>query len=239
MLRRAQVSAPDERAASPRARQLGPPPSQSPNGGTPRRADQLGQLMRRYAKGDDSVFEELYRLLAPRVYRFCSRLAMHRQEADDCFQDTLLKVHRARATYLDGADPLPWAFAISRSVYLDRLRHRRRRPENLGSSNDVAQEERLHADERYSPEAVVRARDLQELLTLELSRMSEKNRVAYVLLKEEGLTMKEAAAILGTTSAVVRQRAHRASVQLRTALSAAGWPQASDGRSSEVAPVRG
>src|SRR5262245_62690654 len=239
MLRRARISALEERAASPRARQLGPPPSHSPNGGTPRGAEQLSPLMRRYAKGDDGVFEELHRLLALRVYRYCSRLAMHQQEADDCFQDTLLKVHRARATYLDGADPLPWAFAISRSVYLDRLRYRRRRPENLGSSNDVAQEERLHADDRYSPEAAVRARDLQELLTLELSRMSEKNRIAYVLVKEEEFSIKEAAAILGTTSAVVRQRAHRAYMQLRTALTAAGWPRAGEGISREVVPVQG
>src|SRR5215472_585473 len=238
MLRRARISALEERAASPRARQLGPPPSHSPAVGTPRRADQLGQLMRRYAKGDDGVFEELYRLVAPRVYRFCSRLAMHQQEADDCFQDTMLRIHRARATYLDGADPLPWAFAISRSVYLDRLRYHRRRPEDLGSANDVAEEERLPADDRYSPETAVRARDLQELLTLELSRMSEKSRVAYVLVKEEGLSIKEAAAVLGTTAAVVRQRAHRAYMHLRTALSAAGWTQAGDDGSWEPVSVR-
>jgi DNA-directed RNA polymerase specialized sigma24 family protein len=98
----------------------------------------------------------------------------------------------------------------------------------------VVEEERLHADDRYSPEAAVRARDLQELLTLELSRMSEKNRVAYVLVKEEGLSIKEAAAVLGTTAAVVRQRVHRAYMQLRTAARAAGWPQAGDDASSDV-----
>ena len=228
----------DERPRSPKAHEL-VSPSHSPNGGRQRTADQLGELMKRYAKGDDAVFEELYRLLAPRVYRFCSRLAMHQQEADDCFQETLLRIHRARATYLYGADTLCWAFAISRSVYLDRLRYRRRRPEELGSANDVAAEERLHADDRYSPEAALRARDLRELLTLELSRMSEKNRVAYVLVKEEGLSIKEAAAILGTTSAVVRQRAHRAYMQLRTALGAAGWTQAGDDGSWEVVSVRG
>jgi RNA polymerase sigma-70 factor, ECF subfamily len=229
----------DERPRSPKAQELVSPPSHSPNGGRQRRADQLGELMKRYAKGDDAVFEELYRLLAPRVYRFCSRLAMHQQEADDCFQETLLRIHRARATYLYGADTLCWAFAISRSVYLDRLRYRRRRPEELGSANDVAEEERLHADDRYSPEAALRARDLQALLTLELSRMSEKNRVAYVLVKEEGLSIKEAAAVLGTTAAVVRQRAHRAYMQLRTALSAAGWTQAGNDGSWEVVSVRG
>jgi len=233
------MSAPDERATSRKAQELVSPPSHSPNDGQPRRTDQLGQLMKRYARGEDCVFEELYRLLAPRVYRFCSRLAMDQQEADDCFQETLLRIHRARATYLDGADTLPWAFAISRSVYLDRLRYRRRRPENLGAANDVADEERLHADDRYSPEAAVRARDLQELLTFELSRMSEKNRVAYVLLKEEGLSINETAAVVGTTAAAVRQRAHRAYMHLRTALSAAGWTQAGDDGSSEVVSVRG
>jgi RNA polymerase sigma-70 factor (ECF subfamily) len=233
------MSAQDERAKRPKDQELVSPPSHSPNGGPPRRADELGQLMKRYARGEDHVFEELYRLLAPRVYRLCSRLASNQQEADDCFQETLLRIHRARATYLDGTDPLPWAFAIARSVYLDRLRHRRRRPEDLGSASDVADEERLHSDHRYSPEAAVRARDLQELLTLELSRMSEKNRVAYVLLKEEELSIKEAAAVLGTTAAVVRQRAHRAYMHLRTALNAAGWTQAGDDGSSEAVSVRG
>jgi RNA polymerase sigma-70 factor (ECF subfamily) len=194
--------------------------------------------MRRYAKGEDGVFEELYRLMAPRVYRFCSRLATRQQEADDCFQETLLRIHRARATYLEGADVLHWAFAISRSVYLDRLRYRRRRPEDLGSTNDVAEQERLHADDRYSPEGAVRAHDLRDVLSLELSRMSEKNRAAYVLLKEEGLSVKEAAAVLGTTAAVVRQRAHRAYAQLRTALGAAGWQQRGTDESWDAVPIR-
>jgi hypothetical protein len=96
MLPRTGMSAQEERAKSPKDQELVSPPSHAPNGGPPRRADELGQLMKRYARGEDSVFEELYRLLAPRVYRFCSRLAMDQQEADDCFQETLLRIHRAR-----------------------------------------------------------------------------------------------------------------------------------------------
>jgi RNA polymerase sigma-70 factor (ECF subfamily) len=68
--------------------------------------------------------------------------------------------------------------------------------------------------------------------------MSEKNRVAYVLLKEEGLSVREAAAVLGATTAVVRQRAHRAYIQLRSALSAAGWGEYDDDESWDAVPVR-
>ena len=204
----------------------------------PQGSDLLSELMGRYAKGEDGVFEELYRLMAPRLYRFCLRLATRQPEADDYFQETLLRIHRARATYLGGANTLHWAFAIARSVYLDRLRYRRRRPEDLGSANDAAEQERLHADDRYSPEAAVRARDLLGVLARELSRMSEKNRVAYVLLREEGFSVKEAASILGTTAPVVRQRAHRAYEQLRSALGAAGWKEVDHDGSWDAAPVR-
>ena len=55
--------------------------------------------------------------------------------------------------------------------------------------------------------------------------MSEKNRSAYILLKIEGLTAAEAAAVLGTTGDAVKQRAFRAYEALREALSRAGWGQ--------------
>src|SRR5215471_10606519 len=184
--------------------------------------DQTSDLMQRYARGEDPVFEDLYRLMAPRLYRFCLRLAASRPEADDLLQETMLRIHRARATYLPGSNALHWAFAISRSVHLDRLRYRRRRPEDLGPANDAAEHNGLATDSRCSPEAEVLARDLAAIVTAELGKMSEKNRVAYVLLKEEGLSVKAAAELLGTTAAVVRQRAHRAYEQLRTVLGIAG-----------------
>jgi RNA polymerase sigma-70 factor, ECF subfamily len=152
--------------------------------------DQLSELMQRYAGGEDRVFEELYRLMSPRLYRFCLRLATGKSEADDLLQETMLRLHRARATYLAGSNALHWAFAISRAVHLDRLRYRRRRPEDLGSANDAAEHDSVPADDHHSPEAEVLARDLVRIVTAELARMSEKNRVAYVLLKEEGLSVK-------------------------------------------------
>jgi RNA polymerase sigma-70 factor (ECF subfamily) len=194
--------------------------------------------MHRYASGEDGVFDELYRLMAPRLYRFCLRLATVKSDADDLFQETMLRLHRARATYLVGSNAMHWAFAIARSVHLDRLRYRRRRPEDLGSANDAAEHDRLQTDDRYSPEAEVLARDLVGIVTTELARMSEKNRAAYVLLKEAGLSVKAAAAVLGTTAPVVRQRAHRAYEQLRIALGATGREEKDHDGSWEPVPVR-
>jgi RNA polymerase sigma-70 factor (ECF subfamily) len=185
--------------------------------------DRLSELMRRYSNGEDRVFDALYEMMAPRLHRFCSRLAIAGADTDDLFQETFLRVHRARATYLAEGNALHWAFAIARSVYRDRLRYRRRRPEELGSANDVTQDDRLSAGEGERPESELMALALEETIGAELKKMSEKNRVAYVLIREEGLTVKEAAATLGTTADVVKKRAHRAYEQLRSAIGAAGW----------------
>jgi RNA polymerase sigma-70 factor (ECF subfamily) len=200
--------------------------------------DRLSDLMQRYAAGEESVFDELYRSIAPRLYRFSLRLTSNRAEADDLFQDALLRLHRARATYLAGSNALHWAFAIVRSVHLDRLRYRRRRPEDLGAANDAAENAALPIDGGHTPEAEALARDLMAIVTMELSRMSEKNRAAYVLLKEEGLSVKAAADVLGTTATVVRQRAHRAYEQLRAAVGVAGWGERNDDGSWNTVPVR-
>jgi RNA polymerase sigma factor (sigma-70 family) len=143
----------------------------------------------------------------------------------------------ARATYLTGANVPPWVFAIARSVHLDRLRYWRRRPENLSSTRDATEYGLLHADERYGPEAQALAHDLLEIVTSELSRMSEKNRLAYVLLREEGFSASDAASMLGTTADVVKQRAHRAYEQLRAAFRAAGWKERANDTSRDANPI--
>jgi RNA polymerase sigma-70 factor (ECF subfamily) len=183
----------------------------------------LGNLMERYADGDDSVFDQLYELMAPKLFRFCLRLTMRAAEAEDCFQETFLKLHRARGTYAGGSSALNWAFAIARSVYLTRLRYWRRHPEQLGFHDDVAKHDADRRTDRISPEDQIAAVHMLDVVSIELSRMSEKNRTAYVLLKEENLSTKEAAALLGTSTDVVKQRAHRACEQLRAALHSAGW----------------
>jgi RNA polymerase sigma-70 factor (ECF subfamily) len=98
------------------------------------------------------------------------------------------------------------------------VRYRRRHPERLGDDEDVACRADLHPQENGTPEAQSMAADLLKVAVSELDRMPESHRVAYILLKEEGLSAKEAAAVLGTTEDSVRQRAHRAYERIRRAL---------------------
>lgn len=56
--------------------------------------------------------------------------------------------------------------------------------------------------------------------------------------QEEGLSVKDAAAVLGMTALAVRQRAHRACEQLRTAVGAAGWKDDRNDGSWDAVTIR-
>lgn len=181
----------------------------------------LNEAMERYASGDDSAFDRLYALLMPRLWAFCLRLTARRADAEEVLQDAFLRLHRARATYVAGSTAMHWAYAIARSAYLDRLRWKKRRPEEL------VEGETIDAFTTYasmggftsaSPEAQAHAQELVAVVERVLRTLPENQRAAFVLLKEEGLSVADAAAVLGTTPTAVKLRAHRAYEALRAAI---------------------
>jgi RNA polymerase sigma-70 factor (ECF subfamily) len=196
---------------------------------TPAAAPSSDDAMTRYARGESAAFDELYAFLSPRLYPFCIRLTGRKSEADDVFQEAFLKLHCARASYIPGSNVLHWAFAVTRSVYLDRLRKKKRRPEELASTDDVtfaldaAQMALGKAAPDGSPETQARAGELMKLVHAELGKMSERNRTAYVLLRYEGLSVQEASSVLGASEDAVKQRAHRADEAIREAVARGGW----------------
>lgn len=192
--------------------------------GTPRvqENDSLDAAMTRYAAGDESAFDTLYRLLGPRLYAFCLRLTRRRSEADDLFQETFLKIHRSRATFVPRASAVHWAFAVARSVHLDRLRYQKRRPEQVAETEEGLSTFTSVTSNEGSPEEHARAKELIQVVDRVLRDLPENQRAAYVLLREEGLSVAEAASVLGATSTAVKLRAFRAYEAIRAALAAAG-----------------
>lgn len=184
--------------------------------------DTLDSAMTRYAAGDDSTFDALYRLLGPRLYAFCLRLTRRRTDADDLFQETFLKIHRSRATFVARASAVHWAFAVARSVHLDRLRYRKRRPESLAETEEGLSTFTSVTSNEGSPEEHARAKELMQVVDGVLRELPETQRAAYVLLREEGLSVAEAAGVLGATPTAVKLRAFRAYEAIRGALQAAG-----------------
>jgi RNA polymerase sigma-70 factor, ECF subfamily len=186
------------------------------SGVPPQRSDsaKLDAAMDRYARGDDSAFGALYDGLAPRLYGFLLRHTRDRAKAEDVVQQTMLQIHRNRGRFIPGAEVLPWAFAIARRLLIDQ--HRRGGREVLAPTDDDAGQLLVALDAPADDLAI--AKEVAAFLAAELEKLPENQRVAFELIKQEGLSVAEAAQTLGTTVAAVKLRAHRAYEALRAAL---------------------
>lgn len=173
--------------------------------------------MARFAAGDDAALGEVYDLAAPPVFRFLMRLTRQQTLAEDLTQETFLRIHRARGLYRAGAAVLPWAYTIARRLFLDAVRARRAEPAPAGatmSDGDLDPVATLPA-EAPTAEQLLADRQLAIAIDDALARLPERQAVAFRLLKSEGLSVAETAAVMGTTQGAVKLRAHRAYEALR------------------------
>lgn len=174
----------------------------------------LEQLMDQYVDGSAAAFDELYRRLGPRVLSYLLRLTRNRERAEDLLQVTFAKLHRGRDSYMSGAPLLPWVLAIARRSFYDERRAARVRQEELSSDGSLP--EPAPQDEDNVPA------DVSEALDKALDRMPQAYREAIQLTKITGLSLAEAADVLGTTSAALKLRIHRGYNLLRKELETFG-----------------
>lgn len=173
----------------------------------------LESLMTAYSAGDERVFRELHRRLAPKLYAYLLRLSRDPALAEDVLQGTFTKLHRARFRYLPGSKVLPWAMVIARRTFLDECRGLAAQREVLGHDGILPERKA----EEASPEHVA---DMRRAL----ERLPPQYRSAIQLTKLFGFSGEEAAGLLSTTHSAIKLRVHRGYAMLRTLLDAAPAP---------------
>jgi len=173
--------------------------------------------MDRYADGDATAFAEVYDLLAPKLFGFFLRQTRDQARAEDLVQQTLLQMHAARLSFARESDVLPWAFAIGRRLLVD-SRRRTKKEVLFDTAEDDAAALEMRVERFSVPDDLAMTKELAVLAEEELERMPEAHRDAYVLVRREGLTVAEAAEVLGTTPTAIKLRAHRAYEALRLVL---------------------
>lgn len=174
----------------------------------------LNVAMERYADGDDLAFRDLYPLLYPRFVSYFCRMLGRRNavQVDDLVQETFLRVHRARSLFERDASALAWVYTIARNVLTDQIRRQKVRGKVWGELENEP------TDQGADVESHAIAGDLARIVEKVLATMPESQREAFILIRYEGLSMKDAARTLGITEGAAKLRAFRAYEMLRAAL---------------------
>ena len=151
-------------------------------------ADDDRRLAAACAKGDSAAFERIYRTHGERMKSIAFNHLGNVSDAEDAVQETLLKVHRAAASYSGEASFSTWMVRILINTCYDALRRRQRRPA------ETAMEEMPL--ERSAPGV-----DDAKRITLRklLGKLTEQRRSVFTLFEIEGLSHAEIASILGIT----------------------------------------
>ena len=183
-------------------------------------------LARRAAEGDESAFETLVARFQGRVYRLACRLAGGEGEAEDVLQETFLQVYRGLPSFRSEARFSTWLYRIATNAALMQNRRRGRRPtEPLDAYAPRFDAEGGHLLREQDLAVAARADEMLDRQRLAeqaregIARLPEIYRTAFVLRDLEEMSTAEVAAVLGIDAAAVRQRVHRARLQLRGFLS--------------------
>lgn len=159
------------------------------------------------AKAETSILEHI-----PGLRRYARSLAGDPAEADDLVQECLSRALARQRKSADIRNLKAYLFTILHNVHIDRLNERQRWSYNIP---EEVLENRL-ARSAPQPDHLA-LRDLAEAL----ERLPEEQRQTVLLVGYEGLSYKDAAAILGTPVGTVMSRLSRGREALRRLMNGA------------------
>ena len=178
-------------------------------------------LLVRLRDGDESAFDDVVELFERRLIGYFMGLCGDRQTAEDCCQEVLLRVYRARESYSPDAALSTYVFRIARNYWIDVYRSRRARPDERSLDAPVRNEEEdtmaglLPAGEGASPEIRAELDEDQERLRNALARLPEIQSSVLALAGGQGMKYEQVAEVLGIPVGTVKSRVHAAVANLR------------------------
>lgn len=191
-----------------------------------RSTDPDTRLMLSVRSGDRASFDLLMERHFASVARLAQRYLGSREDADDLAQEVFLKVYRARERYRPEAKFSTWIYRITANLCLNWIRNRKsRRSVPLGSLFESAGGGE-DSDAASTVEDEAAAEPLERLGELEVHRhvrrcldeLPDRQRLAVVLSKYEGLGYQEIAEVLDLSVVGVKSLLFRARETLKEKL---------------------
>ncbi len=180
-------------------------------------------LIRAAQKGDERAFEELVRLYDQSVLRLAHNLLRSREDANDIYQETFLRVYRNLHSFRFDCSFHTWLYRIATNLCLDVLRKRKVRkeespnrstPEGELNLMDSVHEERVQGD----PQRELMSRELDGRIREVLSGLTPRERTVFEMRHYHGMRLKAIGEALGASEEAAKNCLFRATQKMRAAL---------------------
>jgi RNA polymerase sigma-70 factor, ECF subfamily len=183
--------------------------------------------MLRAKEGDDEAFGQLVAAYQNRLLSIFFHLLRDQSAAEDLVQEVFLRIYRARNGYQPTAKFSTWLFRIANNVASNARRTIGRRkevplnPQESGSMPVIGPGKKAISDRSsLMPTRQVVRRETCEIVQTALDTLNERQRLAVLLHKFEGMSYEDIGEAMSLSTEAVKSLLARARENLRTQLEA-------------------
>jgi RNA polymerase sigma-70 factor, ECF subfamily len=172
------------------------------------------ELARGVQQGDVFYFEHLVERYEDRIMRYARRFLLSEQDAEDAVQEVFIKAYTNIRSFDAARKFSPWLYRIAHNEFLNGIRKKKHDPipffdPDTLLPHPVAPEQTDHS---------IKAKELKELMSVNLDKLSPKYREPLVLFYFQDLSYQEISDILQIPVSTVGVRINRAKSSLRQIL---------------------
>ncbi len=171
------------------------------------------QLLRSFADGDDNAIVLLIARYEDKLYNLCYKLATNRNDAEDLYQQTWLKVLQKSRLFSQKSFQ-NWLYTVCLNTYRDTYRKKLRCGRFV--AEDVNEELMENSSTVSSAESEAMDSFKRVTLTSSVNALPERFRLPVLLHYYEDLNYNEVASLLGIPVGTVKSRLNTAKARLRT-----------------------
>ena len=166
-------------------------------------------LVKRVKKGDYRAFDLLVIKYQSRVIATAFKYVKERQLAEDIAQEAFIKSYKSIDSFREESSFYTWVYRITVNTAKNYLLSSKRRDEVVIS--DLSQDDSFYPEKLDidSPQEILKASELRDLIFETLSSLGEETRTALSLREFDGLSYEQIAEIVQCPVGTVRSRIFR------------------------------
>ena len=170
------------------------------------------ELMLRTKSGDDGAFSELMRRHYKGVVNYIYRFTNLRDNSEDLAQEVFLRIYRSAGQYRPEAKFSTWLYKIATNVSLTYVKKKSNSNVSLDEIDDGG-------DATGNPDLdiaddILYRKEMMNAIFEAMESLPEREKVAIMLCKYEGLSYEEVAQVLECTVGAVKAYVHRGRMKL-------------------------
>jgi len=178
-------------------------------------------LLEEIRKGNEKALQQLFLQLKDTVFNVSLGYTANREDAEEITQDVFVEVFHSAHSFKGDSSVKTWVCRIAINKSLDYLRFKKRKKRFAIITSLFSKETgevKYHRPDFNHPGVAMESSEKAQFLFAAIDKLPENQRTAFILLKLEGLSQREAAETMQINEKALESLYQRARQNLRKEL---------------------